>query len=106
MRDSKLLIGLPWLALPLDIGIYWGFWKRIPDTLAVHFDSSGAPNGYMSKWTMVGFSTLILLFVLVQFTVRLLRVDEKARSIAGVVSYYVSVVVVTAVFIGLLRYNM
>ena len=48
-------------ALPILIGLF--LWNQLPDTMATHFDSTGTPNGWSSKWFSV-FGLPIFLVIL------------------------------------------
>lgn len=59
---------LAWLGLLLSVGLLIGGWKTMPAVIAVHFDASGMPNGYGSKYVlllMVGIGVLVYLALLV-----------------------------------------
>jgi uncharacterized membrane protein len=104
-KTGRILILLPWLALPLTLGCYAALWSRLPADLAVQFDSSGAVTNALSRTTSLLLDSAILLFVLGQFTFRLWRADGSDRR-GGVVTYYVAVIFITGVFLAILKYNL
>lgn len=105
-RRGLALILLPWLALPLVAGAYLAAWERLPERVAVKFDWSGAAAEWMSRGALLGLEAGVLLFVLAQYTFKLLREPSPGDSRWVVVSYYAVVVFVAAVFLGILVYNL
>jgi hypothetical protein len=105
-KNWRVLILLPWLALPLVVGCYAVLWSRLPAELAVKFDlSSGAVADTLGRTQSLLLNTTILLFVLGQFTLRLWGANGRDMR-AVVVAYYGAVVFITAVFLGILKYNL
>ena len=106
-RRGLALILLPWLALPLVAGVHLALWDRLPERVAVKFDWSGAATDWMSRGKMLVFDLCVLLFVLAQYTFKLLRRDpSEGRSLWVVVSYYAGIGIITTVFLGVLLYNL
>jgi uncharacterized membrane protein len=104
-KSWRILILLPWLALPLLLGCYAALWSRLPAELAVQFDLSGAVTNSLSRMTTLLLNTAILLFVLGQFTLRLWNANGRDRR-ALAVTYYVAVIFVTVVFLVILKFNL
>lgn len=104
-KTQRLLAFVPCLSLPLVVVAYLVSWNRLPDTVAVHFDGGGNPDGWMSKVQLLVFEIGLLLFVLLRYTWRLLRDDEAQLSTWAMLSYYVGVAVVTTVCFVILLYN-
>jgi hypothetical protein len=105
-KNGRILILLPWLALPLVVGSYAVLWSRLPAELAVKFDiSSGAVTDTLGRTQSLLFDAAILLFVLGQFTYRLWGTSGRDMR-AVVVAYYVAIIFITAVFLGILKYNL
>lgn len=102
----RVVICLPWLSAPLVAALYLAAWDRLPARLAVHFDSSGAADGWMSRATMLAVSLGILLFVLAQYTWRLWREAGPNAKRSAYVAYYAAVGIVTAVFLAILKFNL
>ena len=101
----RTVILLPWLALPVVAGLHLYVWDRLPEQLAVHFDSSGAANGWMGRGTMLAVEIGILLFVLAQYTWKILREPGQDAAPAVFVTYYAAVGIITAVFLAILKFN-
>ncbi|HLL13943.1 MAG TPA: hypothetical protein VK388_02585 [Pyrinomonadaceae bacterium] len=103
-KNRRILILLPWLALPLMLGCYALLWSRLPAELAIQFDSSGAVTNSLGRTPSLLLDSAILLFVLGQFTFRLW--GTQGRDVrAVVVAYYVAVVFITTVFLLILKFN-
>jgi uncharacterized membrane protein len=105
-RDRwRAMILIPWVSLPLVAGAYAAFWSRLPESVAVQFDFSGAVSNRMSRGVLVASELAILMFVLANYTFRLWsrRREESNRLI---ITYYVAVLIILAVFIGILKYNL
>lgn len=103
-RRELGLILLPWLALPLVVGAYLALWDRLPQRVAVKFDWSGAASDWMGRGALLGFEALILLFVLAQYTFKLLREPNASRWV--LISYYAGIAIITTVFLAVLKYNL
>lgn len=105
-KTGRILILLPWLALPLIVGCYAVLWSRLPAELAVQFDwSSGAVANTLGRTQSLLLDAAVLLFVLGQFTFRLWGTSGRDMR-AVFVTYYVAVIFITAVFLGILKYNL
>ena len=101
----RILILLPWLALPLVAGCYALLWSRLPAELAVQFDSSGAVTNAFSRATSLLLDIAILLFILGRFTLKLWNAGGRdARALFAI--YYLAVIFVTTVFLALLKFNL
>lgn len=104
-KKQRIIILLPWLALPLLFGCYAVLWMRLPAELAVQFDSSGAVTNSLGRTASLLLDTAILLFVLGQFTLRLWGGNGRDGR-AGVVTYYVAVIFIMTVFLAILKFNL
>ena len=103
-KTARLLVLAPWLSLPLVASAYLLLWDRVPARLAVHFDASGEPNGWMGRRESLAFDLAILLFILATYTWKLYR-RGLSRAPGQLALFNASVVFATAVFLGLLKYN-
>ena len=101
---ARLLTFLPWLSLPLVAAAYLLLWERIPERLAVQFDTSGAVSNWMTRGQSLGFDLAVLLVVLVTSTFKLRRQGRDDQP-SGLVIQNAAVVFVTLMFLGLLKYN-
>ena len=101
---ARLLRFLPWLSLPLVAVVYLLLWDRIPERLAVQFDTSGAVSNWMTRGQALAFDLAVLLFILVTSALKLRR-QGKDEQLSGLVILNVAVLFVTLLFFGLLRYN-
>ena len=104
VKKWHVLILLPWISLPIVLAGYAVFWSRLPERLAVHFDFSGAANGWMSRNQSVVVNIAILLFVLANFTFKLWG-RESGDSMKTMVAYYAAVIIIAGVFLAILKYN-
>ena len=104
-KNWRILILVPWLALPLVVGCYAALWSRLPAELAVKFDWSGAVADTLGRTQSLLLKTAILLFVLGQFTLRLWGTAARDMR-AAVVTYYLAIIFITAVFLSILKYNL
>ena len=105
-KNGRIMILLPWLALPLVVGCYALLWSRLPAELGVKFDlSSGAVTDTLGRTQSLLLDAAVLLFVLCQFTYRLWGASGRDMR-AVVVTYYVAVIFITTVFLGILKYNL
>jgi nitric oxide reductase large subunit len=104
-KNRRIIILLPWLALPLLVGCYAALWPRLPAELAVQFDSSGAATNSLGRTQSLLLDSAILLFVLGRFTFKLWDAGERdARAIT--LTYYLAVIFITAVFLAILKFNL
>ena len=103
-KKRRALILLPWISLPIVLAGYAILWNRLPERLAVHFEWSGAANGWMSRGQALASQAVILLFALVSFSLKL-RSRKNKDAIRTIVAYYAAVVIITAVFLWILIYN-
>ena len=106
MKDKtpRLLITLPWLSPPLVLCAHLLWWDRLPERLAVHFDMSGAPDGFMSRGESLAFDLCVLLLILCVSTWKFYRRGARG-SRAQLALFNAAVFFVTAVILGLLKYN-
>src|ERR671924_95588 len=101
------LIGMLWLALPLNLLQHWLGWDRLPLRMATHFDAAGHPNGWMTREGSLWFNCVLLAFLLSLFTFLLSRVrklDATAWTFLGFC--YLIVAVIYQVEAGILAYNL
>lgn len=106
-KNRRILILLPWLALPLVVGCYAVLWSRLPAEMAVKFDlSTGATTDTLGRTTSLLLDAAVLLFVLIQFTLRLWWGARGRDRKAVMATYYVAVVFITAVFLLILKFNL
>jgi uncharacterized membrane protein len=103
-KKWRILLLLPWLALPLVVGCYAALWSRLPAELAVQFDMSGAVTNTLGRTPSLLLDSAVLLFVLCQFTFRLWGMSGRDMR-AVVAAYYGAVIFLTTIFLGLLKYN-
>ncbi|HEY1403581.1 MAG TPA: hypothetical protein VGB05_05605 [Pyrinomonadaceae bacterium] len=104
-KHRRIIILLPWIALPLTLGCYAVLWSRLPAELAVQFDSSGAVTNSLSRMSSLLLDSAILLFVLGQFTFRLWGASGRDMR-AVVAAYYGAAIFIMAVFLAILKYNL
>jgi hypothetical protein len=105
-KTGRILILLPWLALPLVVGCYAVLWSRLPAELAVQFDlSSGAVTNTFGRTQSLLLDAVVLLFVLGLFTYRLWGTGGRDMRAVGA-AYYGAVIFITAVFPAILKYNL
>ena len=105
-KNWRVLILLPWLALPLLLGCYAVLWSRLPAELAVQFDlSSGAVTNTHGRTQSLLFDAAILLFVLGQFTYRLWGAGGRDMR-AIMLTYYAAIILIMTVFLGILKFNL
>jgi hypothetical protein len=101
---ARLLTYLPWLSLPLVAAVHLLLWDRIPERLAVQFDTSGAVTNWMTRGQALGFDLAVLLFILVTSTLKFRR-RGRDEQLSGLVILNATVACVTLLFLGLLKYN-
>lgn len=99
-----LTLLLPWLSLPLLAAVHLLLWERIPERLAVQFDTNGAVSNSMTRGQSLVFDLAVLLFILVTSTLRLRRQDRDEQR-SGLIILNAVVLFVTLLFLGLLKYN-
>ena len=104
-KNWRILIFLPWLALPLLVGCYAALWSRLPAELAVKFDWTGAKADTLGRTQTLLLSLAVLLFVLGQYTLKLWGASGRGMR-AAMLTYYVAVVFITTVFLLILKFNL
>lgn len=82
---EKLLVILPWAAIPVFALHFSAVRSALPARIAVHFDVHGRPNGWQSPEMFLGFATLFLLLAIVVMSFVLLR-SFRLRSLTAVVT--------------------
>lgn len=95
---------LPWLSLPLVAAVHLLLWERIPERIAVQFDTNGAVSNWMTRDQSLIFDLAVLLLILVTSTFKLRGQSRDERS-TGLLILNAAVLFVTLVFFGLLKYN-
>jgi hypothetical protein len=103
-RTRSLLVLLPWLSVPAVAALFAATWQRLPERLAVHFDG-GAPDGWMSRWQFVAFAVGVLIFVLANFTLKLLSGREAEKFNVRLLFYYAGTAIVLGAFAAVIKYN-
>lgn len=103
-KTQRMLTLLPWLSLPIVAAAHLLLWDRIPERLAVHFDLSGTPTGWMTRGQSLAFDLALLLFILVVSTLKL-RKQERSEQHSALLIQNATVLFITLIFLGLLKYN-
>ena len=108
MNDKTLraLVLLPWLSLPVVLVTFYALGDRVPERLAVHFDTSGEVNGWMSRWQFFAFSVGLLLVLLVSLGWKLRAGRADASFYVRMISYYAGTLILTGVVLFVLKYNL
>lgn len=102
-NDSRKLILIPWLSLPVVLASYSLFWDRIPTGLTVHFSPTGDPVTLMSRAASLLFSMAALPLVLLFYSWRVGRGGKNPARAR--VRYYFTVSAMTLIFLALLLSN-
>lgn len=101
---ARLLTLLPWLALPAVAAAHLLLWDRMPERLAVQFDSSGAVTNSLTRGQSLAFDLAVLLFIIVTSILKL-RGRGRDEQTSGLLILNAAVLFVTLLFLGLLKYN-
>lgn len=95
--------------IPIFIGLV--IWNSLPDTMAVHFDLNGVPNGYASK-AMVVFGMPIFLLAINLLLIFVTEREDKDKDISKKmlkvliwICPFISCIVVGSIFLNALKYN-
>lgn len=104
-KKRRILIFLPWLALPLVPLCYAVLWPRLPAELVVKFDWSGAAADTLGKTTSLLLNCAVLFFVLGRFTFKLWDAEGRDARVLFA-TYYIAVIFITTVFLAILRFNL
>jgi uncharacterized membrane protein len=106
-KNWRALTYLPWLSLPLVLISNLILWNRLPANLAVHFDLSGAPNGWMDKGRSLEFSVAALLLILSVSTIRLIYKRNRNGEIRAkdLLRHCLAIGAITICMMGVLIYN-
>lgn len=95
---EKLLIILPWAAIPVFALHFSAVRTDLPARIAVHFDVNGRPNGWQSPEMFLGFATFFLLLAITVMSFVLLRSFRlRSLTIAVTLIHYFTIGVVFAV---------
>jgi len=103
VNHLRPLVLLPWLSVPIILASYLLLWSRIPAEIAVQFTASGQPVTFMSRAQALLFSLITLLLVLAICSWQLWRREHNPERI--LVRYYVAIVAMTIIYLGILLYN-
>ncbi|HVH86450.1 MAG TPA: DUF1648 domain-containing protein [Terriglobales bacterium] len=89
LRLERLLIALPWAAIPVLAIHLASVWGDLPQRIAVHFDLSGRPNGWQSPQTFAIFTAILLVVVLGTTSFAMLRAfrQQSFMSVVTLVQY-------------------
>lgn len=99
MKNEKLMRELVLIVLTLLPVIYLLVnWNLLPESIPIHFDAHGRPNGYGSKmvylWLPLGLYFLMLL---------LPRIDPRKANYAVFEGSYYKLRLIMAIFIGMIN---
>lgn len=95
---EKLLIIVPWAAIPVLALHFSAVRSDLPERMAVHFDLNGRPNGWQSPGMFLGFSTFFLLLAIAVMSFVLLRSFRlRSLTVAITLIHYFTVGVVFVV---------
>lgn len=97
-RTRTALVLLPWLSAPAAAAAFAATWARLPARLAVHFDASGAPDGWMGRWQFAAFALGLLVFLLANFTWKLFGGRDPEKFLPRLLFYYAGTLLVLVVF--------
>ncbi|HEY5511242.1 MAG TPA: SdpI family protein [Prolixibacteraceae bacterium] len=98
MKREKLIQELVLIVLTLLPVIYLAMnWNLLPESMPTHFDGSGQPNGYGSRWTYVMLPLGLYFLMLV-----LPRIDPRKANYAVFSDSYFKLRLIMAIFIGFL----
>jgi len=98
MLVCRILLVLPAVTLVLLFGYVGRIWKKLPDTVASHFDAAGVPNGWSSKGFFVALF-LILASGVGASIYTLIRIHRNSAPIG--ILYFVFVFVVWMFWLSL-----
>ena len=95
---EKLLITIPWAAIPVFALHFSAVRIDLPARIAVHFDLNGRPNGWQSPEMFLGFATFFLLLALTVMSFVLLRSFRlRSLTVAVTLIHYFTIGVVFVV---------
>lgn len=95
--------------IALSFAISLNIADKLPETIAVHFDAAGEPNGYASKTSalyelpaviIAVFSIMVLIF---KARLNNPKYSEESKKREGVTSI---IMILTAIFVGIAHYLM
>jgi len=99
MKREKLIKELVLIVMTLLPVIYLAMnWNLLPESMPTHFDGSGQPNGYGSRWTYVLLPIILYIMMLV-----LPKVDPRKANYAVFSDSYFKIRLIMAIFIGFLN---
>ena len=98
MKKEKLIRELILIAITVLPVIYlFVNWNLLPESMPVHFDAHGTPNGYGSRWTYVWLPLGLYFLMLV-----LPKIDPRKANYPVFESSYYKLRLIMAIFIGAL----
>ena len=103
-RDLVFIL-LPWLALPVMVGLLLNASASLPARIAMHFGVDGRPDRWVSPGVFIGTSLAVLAVLLGIFTVRSLKARAAGRLYPLLVAQYILVIVVSVAMWQVVRFN-
>ena len=98
MKREKIIQELVLVIITMIPVIYLAIcWKVLPESMPVHFDAAGQPNGYGSRWTYVLLPLGLYFMMLI-----LPRIDPRKANYAVFSDSYFKLRLIMAIFIGFL----
>ena len=98
MKREKLIKELVLIVLTLLPVVYLAMsWNLLPESMPIHFDASGQPNGYGSRWTYVFLPVGLYVMMLV-----LPWIDPKKANYPVFSDSYFKLRLIMCIFIGFL----
>jgi uncharacterized membrane protein len=99
MKKEKLMQELILIVLTLLPVIYLAIsWNLLPESMSIHFDAAGQPNGYGSRWTYVILPIGLYFLMLV-----MPKIDPRKANYAVFSDSYFKLRLIMAIFIGFLN---
>jgi len=103
----RLFTGMLWLALPAIALRLWMVWGRLPARVAIHFDFTGHPNGWLSPTGVLVFFLVVLTATLITATIIAFRVTEPDLPTWTLLGFfYVIVGILYGAADGIVNYNL
>jgi uncharacterized membrane protein len=99
MKKENLIRELVLIVLTLLPVIYLAIsWNLLPESMPIHFDAAGQPNGYGSRWTYVLLPVGLYFMMLV-----LPKIDPRKANYAVFSDSYFKLRLIMGIFIGFLN---